>query len=198
MNLLDILILIPFAWMIFRGFTRGLILMLTSLIALFAGIFLAVHFSGIVAGWLGTTVGMKSEYLNVIAFAITFFMAVIVVQVVGYLVHSVAKMVALGFLNRMAGAALGFIKAALFTGTVLFIINSFDTNQMILSERMRSESRLVEPLSRVIPAIWPRMQEWIRGPGGIQKIKPEQAFVISRVPPGSPIKHLFLDYCHSR
>ncbi len=178
MNLLDILLIIPFVWMIFRGFARGFILALTSLIALFAGVFLSVNYSDVMAGLLRNELGMKSEYINVIAFAATFFIVVIAVQLMGYLLHSVIKLAALGIINRLVGAAFGLVKAILFTGTILFIINSFDTSRMILSERMRSESRLYEPLSRVIPMIWPRMQGWIRDADKFKQTDPKQSPVV--------------------
>ena len=52
MNILDIILLIPIAWFAYRGFTRGFIIELVSLIALVAGIFLAIHFSWFAAEFL--------------------------------------------------------------------------------------------------------------------------------------------------
>lgn len=161
MNTLDIIILVPAIWLAYRGFSKGLILTLTSLVALIAGIYFSIHFAGFVADWLREDNGFENRYINIISFAIVFAATVIVIQLIGKLFDKVANWAALGFLNRLAGLALGLIKAVLFLGITLFIINNFDTHNKIITPKMQSGSYFYEPLSGVVPRIWPVVRSWL-------------------------------------
>ena len=161
MSILDIILVIPIIWLAYRGFSKGLILSVSSLVALVAGIYFSIHFSGWVASWLRTTLEWESQYLNIIAFVLTFIAVVVVIQLIGRLFTKVADWAALGVLNRIGGLALGLVKAALFMGIAIFIINNFDTNQKLITEKMRSESYLYKPLSGVVPWIWPTVKGWL-------------------------------------
>ncbi len=158
MNYLDILLLIPTAWWLFRGFSKGLIMSLASLAGLIAGIYFAVHFSDLVSDWLIHTMKWQPRFLPQIAFSITFLLAVIVIQILGRIFNKAADMASLGILNRLGGAALGLAKAAVFLGAILFIINSVDVNQQIINPDTRKESKLYGPLSAVFPYIWPKIK----------------------------------------
>jgi membrane protein required for colicin V production len=161
MGTLDIVLLIPILWFAWRGFSKGLILSITSVIALFAGIYFSIHFSGWVANWLITDLNWDGKYVHIISFIITFIVVVVVIQLIGRLFDTVADWAALGILNRTGGLLLGIVKSALFLGILLFIINSYDTNNKLITPQMRSGSYLYKPLSSVVPAIWPRVKEWL-------------------------------------
>jgi membrane protein required for colicin V production len=163
MGILDIILAIPIIWLAWRGFSQGLILSITSLVALFAGIYLSIHFSGMVADWLRMSFEWDGQYLNIVSFIITFIFVVVIIQLIGRLFNQVADWAALGILNRVGGLLLGLAKAALFLGILLFIINSFDTNSKLITGKMRSESYLYEPLSSVVPRIWPTVKSWFPG-----------------------------------
>ncbi len=161
MNILDIILIIPIVWFGYRGYTRGFILSITSLIALIAGIYFSIHFSSVVAAWLLTEFGLNSQYLNIIAFIITFAAVVVVIQIVGRFLDQIADWAALGMLNRIAGLALGLGKSVITLGVLIFVINSFDVNQKLITHKMRSESLLYQPLSGVVPKIWPTVKQWL-------------------------------------
>ena len=72
MNVLDILILIPIAFGIWRGFKKGFIIELFTFLALFIGLYAGIHFSDGVASFLQEKFSITSEYLPTIAFTITF------------------------------------------------------------------------------------------------------------------------------
>jgi membrane protein required for colicin V production len=161
MGILDIILAIPIVWLAYRGFSKGLILSVTSLVALIAGIYFSIHFSGFVTDWLRNDLGWESEYINIAAFIITFVVVVVIIQLIGRMFNQVADWAALGALNRVGGLILGLVKAALFLGILLFIINSFDVNRKLLTDKMRTESYLYEPLSLVVPGIWPTVKGWL-------------------------------------
>ena len=74
MNYIDIILAIPLLWAIYMGFTKGFIIEITSLIALFLGVYGAIHFSY----YISDSMKLSSAYSPLISFAITFLIIVIV------------------------------------------------------------------------------------------------------------------------
>jgi membrane protein required for colicin V production len=172
MNILDIIMAIPILWLVYRGFSKGLILSVSSLVALVAGIYFSVHFSGWVATWLSVNMNWDSQYMNIIAFVITFIAVVVIIQLIGRLFSQVADWAALGMLNRIGGLLFGGLKAVLFLGILLFIVNSFDVNNKLITTKMRSGSFLYQPLSSVVPGIWPTVKRWLPESIEEREVKP--------------------------
>lgn len=171
MNVLDLILLVPIVWYAYRGFTRGLIMSVTSLVALVAGIYFSIHFSGWVAAWIRANLEWDSQYMNIISFAATFVLVVMIINLIGKLFDKVADMAALGFLNRLTGLLLGLVKATLLLGIALFLINSIDVDQKLITDKMRSGSHLYKPLSSVVPGLWPKVKHWVPGQSDQQKEK---------------------------
>ncbi len=157
MNLLDIILLIPIIWLGYRGFVRGFIIELASLIALILGIYAAIHFSYYASDLLVKYFTLKEKYLPVVSFILTFLVVVIVVYGIGKILEKIIDMVALGFLNKILGGALGIFKAALFLSIVLLLINTFDTNHKIITPKNKENSILYKPIAVIIPFLLPRL-----------------------------------------
>lgn len=157
MNIIDILILIPFVWFAYQGFKKGLVIGLASLAALVLGIYAALYFSGIVAVFLTDNLNIKTEYLHIISFIVTFIGVVILVHFIGKLLEKLINMVALGFLNKLAGAVFGVLKAAVFLSVIILIINHFDDK--IISEEKKEGSFLYSPVSEIAPFLWKKFQD---------------------------------------
>jgi membrane protein required for colicin V production len=161
MSILDIILIIPIIWLAWRGYRKGLIMSITSLVALIAGIYFSIHFSGWVAEWLRNGLGFNGQYMNIISFVVVFVAVVVVIQIIGRFFSKLADWVALGAVNQIAGLLLGVAKATLFLGILLFIINSFDIENKLFNDTTRQESHLYEPLSSVVPFLWPRVMGWL-------------------------------------
>ena len=83
MNYLDIILAIPLVWGIFRGFRKGLVIEIASLIAALLGVWGAVHFSYFISDALN----LASPYSPLISFAITFVIIVIIVFLIAKLIE---------------------------------------------------------------------------------------------------------------
>ena len=110
MNVLDILILIPIAFGIWRGFKKGFIIELFTFLALFIGLYAGIHFSDGVASFLREQFSITSEYLPTIAFTITFLFIGAMVYFAGVAIEKAMKVVSLSLPNRLFGALLGVFK----------------------------------------------------------------------------------------
>ncbi|MCF8371185.1 MAG: CvpA family protein [Bacteroidales bacterium] len=154
-NYVDIVLAIPLLWFCFKGFKNGLIIEAASLAALFLGVYGAYRFSGYTTVLLIEKVGLESEYISLISFAITFILIVIAVHFLAKLIDRFIKAVALGFINRLLGLLFGVAKFAFIISIILGLINHFDKEEKVISPKLKQESLLYEPLSKFAPMIFP-------------------------------------------
>ncbi len=157
MNILDIILVIPLIWFAWKGFSRGLIIELTSLAALIIGIYAAIHFSWFAAEFLTDNFEIEGRYLSIISFIVTFIVIALAVYAIGKLVEKLVDIVALGFINKSLGTVFGILKAAVLLSLILLVINSFDTNQKLISEKTKEGSLLYRPVASIVPLIMPML-----------------------------------------
>jgi membrane protein required for colicin V production len=157
MNFLDIILLVPLIWFAYRGFSRGFVIELASLVGLIAGIWGAIHFSFYAADILANNFGMGPKYLPIASFIVTFLVVVIVVYIIGKIIEKFIDILALGFFNKLAGLAFGVVKAAFLLSIVILVINSFDDDRSVITPKMREGSMLYNTIEKFAPSIIPRL-----------------------------------------
>lgn len=158
MNLLDILILIPIGFGIYRGFKKGFIIELFTFLALFIGLYAGIHLSDGVASFLQNTFSITSEYVPTIAFTITFLLIGAMVYFAGIAIEKAVKVVSLGLPNRLLGSFLGGVKMLLFTGTAIILLQSYDEKSDIISEETKENSLLFLPVETTTAALMPSLK----------------------------------------
>jgi len=147
MNIFDIILLIPLIWFAYKGFVNGLAIELASLLALILGIFISYRFSVFV----GDKIGLDGKYAGILAFIITFIAVVVLVHLLGKVVDKAFSLVSLGFINKLAGIVFGILKIALILSIILYFINTLDSKRLIISEKTRNESKLLQPVEKLAP-----------------------------------------------
>ncbi len=157
MNYIDIILVIPMVWLAFRGFKRGLVVELFSLLALIAGVYAALYFSDYAAKFIIENFSFNEDYVPIISFIVTFIGVVVIVYFVGKLLEKLVNMVALGVLNKLAGVVFGILKAAVFLSIIIMLINSFD-NEWISKEK-KKDSLIYTPVSEIAPLLWNKFED---------------------------------------
>ncbi|MCK4406508.1 MAG: CvpA family protein [Bacteroidales bacterium] len=157
MNFLDIILILPVIWFAYKGFTKGFIIELTLLVALVLGVFIAINFSYFAADFLTDNTKIAHKYISIIAFVITFIAIVIAAFAVGKLLEKVINLILLGFINKIAGCLFGILKAAFILSVIIFIINSFDSKQAVITKKIRENSILYKPIASIAPYIIPKL-----------------------------------------
>lgn len=146
MNYLDIILIIPLVWGAYKGFKKGLVSEISSLLALFLGVYGAIKFSDYTSSKIMTTFEWDSKYLPVISFAITFVLIVILVHLLSNLIETLISKIALSFLNKSLGLIFGFLKFGLIISIILVIFDSVEKNFEMISPKDKSQSILYTPL----------------------------------------------------
>lgn len=175
MNTLDIIFCILFLWSIYRGFTKGFIIQLAKLAALLLGILGAIYFSDFTADFITEKFHYSNQYLPVIAFAITFVIIVIVIQLTARYFNKLIEEGTLGTINRILGVLFSIVKMAFIISIVLVLFNKMNNKYNFMSEETKQESYLYKPLSGFAPVIFPYLKfEKIREKIDLKQKKEEQ------------------------
>lgn len=150
---IDILLGIILLLAIFKGWTKGLIVGLFSLLALILGAAAALKLSGTFALYMQGEVGHPSPLWPVVAFVLIFLVVALLVRLIARALEKMLQLAMLGWFNRLCGVVL---YAA--TYIVLFSIAIWLANQLyLISPSMKTDSRTY---SWIAP-IGPKAISWI-------------------------------------
>lgn len=100
---LDLIFAVIIVFAIIKGYQRGLIVGVFSLIAVVIGLAAAMKLSTAVAGYIGKSVKISDQWLPVISFALVFLVVLILIRIGAKAIERTAQFVMLGWLNRLGG-----------------------------------------------------------------------------------------------
>ncbi|EGV42858.1 CvpA family protein [Bizionia argentinensis JUB59] len=155
MTVIDIILVALLGFGLVRGFLKGFFVEIASLVALVAGIYGAIHFSFYTAEMLISYVEWDEKTLNIVAFAITFIVIVLVISLAGKALTKLADFAALGILNKLLGALFGAMKMALILSVLLNIFDAMNTTLTFVDEEHTKDATLYEPVKSLAPMIFP-------------------------------------------
>lgn len=155
MNYFDIIIIIPLLWGAFKGFKKGLIIELASIIALLLGVWGGIKFSSVSAKYLGEVFNISEKLMPLISFALTFILIVIAVFALAKLLERFIKMTSLSFINKLVGAVFGTLKFGLIISIILNLVNNINEEITVLEPEMQSTSLLYQPISKIALIVFP-------------------------------------------
>ena len=153
MNQFDILIVIIFGFCLIRGFFRGFIKEISSIIGVLGGFYAAYTYYMVLAKLLSGWISDKS-YLDIISFLIVFCVVFFIISIIGVVIKYILNIAFLGWIDRICGAGFGIIKATLITSILLIALTSFlPKGAPIVKDSMLSPhvSVISEKMAKVIP-----------------------------------------------
>ncbi|MEH6407202.1 MAG: CvpA family protein [Leeuwenhoekiella sp.] len=157
MNYLDIIIGIFLLVGLLKGLKNGFLIEVASLIGLIAGIYGAIHFSYYAVDFLYQRVSWSDNTINLVAFAVTFIIIVIVISLLAKLLTQVANFAMLGIINKIFGAVFGVLKAAFIISVIIMFINALTNHASIIDENIKAESILYPIVQPVAPIFLPNI-----------------------------------------
>lgn len=157
MSYIDIIILLPLLWAGYRGFTKGVIIEVVSILAFVLGIWGAIHFSDYIAEYVKDNINNKYE--PVISFTIIFVAIVIGVFILGKLLEKVVNLAQLKLANKVAGAAFGVGKVVLIISFLIIILNQYDQKFHFIPKEAKEDSLLYGPLIDLSKTVVPAVEE---------------------------------------
>lgn len=116
--IIDLAFIVLLTMAVIKGYTRGLVVAVFSLLAFIIGLAAALKLSALVAKWLGDNVNISEKWLPVASFALVFIGVVLLVRMGAKAVEKTMQFALLGWVNKLGGI-LFFAVLYLMIGSVL-------------------------------------------------------------------------------
>ena len=147
MNAFDTVILVVIALLMLVGLLKGLTRLAIGIAALAAAFVLAARFHPPVAASIAAAAGLTEPVATAAAYAAIFLGTMLAGALVAFVARRTLKLAMLGWVDRLAGAALGLIAALLAAGLVLLpAVGRVPAGESLLRESVLAPTR--PPLPR--------------------------------------------------
>jgi len=104
--LLDIIFAVLIVFAVLKGYQRGLIIGLFSLVAVIIGLAAAMKLSVVIADYLGKAVNISDKWMPVVSFAVVFLLVILLIRLGAKLIEKTVEMAMMGWLNKIGGIIL--------------------------------------------------------------------------------------------
>jgi membrane protein required for colicin V production len=147
--IIDLFFLLFMLLAIIKGYSKGFIIALFSVVAFVLGLAAAIKLSAFVAGQLLEHLPNAEKWLPALSFLLVFAAVVVLVNLGAKLVQKSVEFVLLGWLNRLAGMALFALLYSILTSIFLF----YAVQLHVLSPVTVSSSRIYPYLQPLAPNV---------------------------------------------
>ena len=107
---------------VFKGFSKGFVVGVFSLIAFVIGVAAALKLSALVAQHLQSSSGITARWMPLLAFSLVFLVVVLLVNLGARLIKKTISLAMLGWLDRLAGIFLYLIIYTIIFSVLLFFL----------------------------------------------------------------------------
>ena len=121
--LLDILVLVPLAYAAWRGFKKGFIMAVATLVALVAGLYAGFHGSEVIADKLHASFDWSESSVQIASFLLAFLAMVIAIHLLAKLIEKAVNLAALSPVNKIAGLVFSLLKVGLILSMVFYTLD---------------------------------------------------------------------------
>nr|WP_321228990.1 CvpA family protein [uncultured Psychroserpens sp.] len=155
MAIIDIILGALLLFGLIRGVMKGLFVEVASLVALVAGVYGAIHFSNFAAEFLDSRLDWEEKYINIVAFAVTFVIIVLIIALAGKALTKLADFAALGIINKLLGGVFGALKIGLILSILLIVFDNMNNAIPFADKEDLEDSILYKPVKGLAPLIFP-------------------------------------------
>ena len=127
---IDLLYLLTLGLGVYKGFRKGLIVALFSVLALMVGLAAAFKCSALTGRYIREHFSVPGPILPTLSFLVTFLVAALLVRLIARLIEKSVQLVLLGWVNRLCGVVL---YAALYTTIFSFVLFFAEKSKLLKS-----------------------------------------------------------------
>ena len=146
MEIIDIVILLLVAVGVIQGLMKGAIRQLASIIGLIAGLLLARALFGLVAERLAPVLNTSITIAQIISFVLIWVAVPLGCSLIASVLTKAFNAIHLGWLNRLAGAVVGALKALLLLGLAIHVLEYIDPKSEVITKTNKKASALYIPV----------------------------------------------------
>lgn len=155
MNYIDIILIIILVIAAVKGFRKGFIHQIASLIAWILGIFLAIKIGNILVSFLHPGLISSIVTAKIISFLGVLVVVVIVILFAGKVVEGFFEDLSLSGINRLAGLVFSLIKTSFLLSIIMVLLHISIIRFNWPSKQSREESLLYQPIESFAPIVFP-------------------------------------------
>ncbi len=122
----DIITLLLGVFFFVRGFQKGLIVEITTIVALVMGIIAAMQLAGIVSQYMAEVIG-KAKWVFYAGYLLSFLLVFFAVQLLGKGVEQALQATQLNFINRILGGIGGLFKVVFLASLVFWLLDQAES-----------------------------------------------------------------------
>lgn len=150
--IIDAIFLVCLIVFLIRGYSKGVVVALFSVLAIILGVLGALKLSGTLASLLFQDGEKGGRWVPFVSYAIVFFLIVWLVRLGARLIQRSFEAVALGWVNRMAGAVLYAFLVSFVFSSILWLFNQMG----VIKPETKEASyvyHIIEPLAPKVFAL---------------------------------------------
>ncbi|MEA1986942.1 MAG: CvpA family protein [Candidatus Marinimicrobia bacterium] len=149
---MDVVALIIIIWFVYKDYSSGLILSLFRFVGLILGIILSAKYGYYLVEFLINKFSFPEQVGQIVGYVIIFIVVLIVVQLIGNLLKSTLNVILLGWLDKIAGAILGFVKASILISLIFWGLMILPINR--LTDTIKYSSKSFSIFENVAPTTY--------------------------------------------
>ena len=159
MGFLDIILCALLVFAFYKGVVNGLFIELASLVSLILGIYFALKFSLFIKEILLGIVKWNPNTIQVVAFALTFIIVVIAINLLGKFLTGIANLAFLGWLNKIGGGFFRVLKTVLIVSVVFSVFEKINYNNFIAKKETLDNSIFFNPIQKIAGYVFPSIKK---------------------------------------
>lgn len=121
MNFLDLIILLPIAYVAYRGFINGFFREIFGIIGIVLAVYLTFKYMGAVSGIVAPFVE-NQDRATIISGIVMFIGIIVIAQLATVALEKLFEVAQLGIINKLAGLMFGALKSAIFISAILLLL----------------------------------------------------------------------------
>jgi membrane protein required for colicin V production len=158
MNYIDIIICVPLAWGLYKGFRKGFIIEVATLFSLLGAVWVAVNFSDFISRLIRDKLNWHNAYVPIISFVLLFIGVLAAVYGIAKLIERSIDAASLGPINKILGALFGAFKFALILSVLFFLVDAVEKSIPVFTSEKKSGSLLYKPVASIAPMVIPGLK----------------------------------------
>ncbi len=152
MNSIDIIILILLGFFCIKGFFRGFIMEIFTLVGLLLAYVIALREMNSLASLIDSLFHLPPLIANVLSFTFIFLLVVLLCRLLAGALRKLTRWTFLGWIDRGGGIMFGLFKGALVASLLALLVSLVPISDEL--EREKSDSFLFRPVRSVAPAVF--------------------------------------------
>ena len=139
MEILDIILILPLIYGAWKGFQKGFVMELFTILALVVGLYAAFSFSDQFSKYMEFA-KVDHSYMPALSFLVLFLAVGAMVYFGGKALEQVLKIAQLSTINKVVGASLGLLKWLYVSACILMFFVSLDKNEKVIKKANKENS----------------------------------------------------------